>query len=64
MENYIMVLIKVVNEDCDQRKLFYLVPSVRYCGLVTRLKVSWPCKYLSMNHHYKKTMFFSLMKFN
>jgi hypothetical protein len=44
-----MVLIKVVNEECEQWKLFCLVPSARYCGLVIGIEVFWPCKCLSMN---------------
>jgi len=49
MENCLVVLIEVINEDCEHRKLFCLVPSVRYYGLVVGIKVFWPCKYLSMN---------------
>jgi hypothetical protein len=30
-KNCIVVLIEAVNEDCEQQKLFYRVPSVRYC---------------------------------
>jgi hypothetical protein len=40
---------EVVNEDCEQWKLFCLVPSVRYCGLAVGIKVFWPYKYLPMN---------------
>jgi hypothetical protein len=45
--NCIVVLIEI--ENCEHRKLFYLIPSVRYYGLVVGIKVCWPCKYLSMN---------------
>jgi hypothetical protein len=44
MENCIMVLIKFVNEECEQWKLFCLVPSARYCGSAVGIEVFWFCK--------------------
>jgi hypothetical protein len=32
VENCIVVLIEAMNEDCEQRKLFYPIPSARYNG--------------------------------
>jgi hypothetical protein len=49
MENCIIVLIEIVNENCEQRKLLYPIPSARYFGSIIRMEVFWPCKYLSMN---------------
>jgi hypothetical protein len=49
VENYIVVSIEDVNEDCEHCKLFCLIPSVRYYELVVGIKVFWPYKYLSMN---------------
>jgi len=49
MENYIVVLIEVVNEDSEQWKLFCLVPSVTYCRSTVGIEAFWPCKYMSMN---------------
>jgi hypothetical protein len=56
MENCIVVLIEVMNEDCEQWKLFCLVPSVRYYGSTIGVEVFWPCKYLSMNDEEVMTM--------
>jgi hypothetical protein len=55
MENYIVVLIKAVNEAYEQRKLFCPIPSVRYCGSMVGMEIFWPCKYLSMNDEMVKT---------
>jgi hypothetical protein len=41
-----VVLIEAMNEDCEQRKLFYPIPSARYNGWSVGIKVFWPCKYL------------------
>jgi hypothetical protein len=49
VENCIVVLIEVVNEDCEQQKLFCLVPNVRYYGSTMGIEVFWPCKCLLMN---------------
>jgi hypothetical protein len=49
MENCIVVIIEVVNEDCEQWKLFCPIPSVRYYKLEVEIEVFWPYKYLSMN---------------
>jgi hypothetical protein len=49
VENYIVVLIEVVNEDCEQWKLFCAIPSARYYRSIVGIEVFWTCKYLSMN---------------
>jgi len=49
MDNCIMVLIEVMNEDYEQHKLFFLVPSVRSCRSTVGIMVFWPRKYLLMN---------------
>ncbi len=56
MDNCIMVLIEVMNEDCEQQKLFCLVPSVRYCKSIVGIMVFWPRKYLLMNDEEVVTM--------
>jgi hypothetical protein len=56
VENYIVVLIKVVNEDYEQHKLFCPIPNVRYCGSMVGMEVFWPNKYFSMNDEMVKTM--------
>jgi hypothetical protein len=56
VENYIVVLIKVVNEDYEQHKLFCPIPNVRYCGSMVGMEVFGPNKYLSMNDEMVKTM--------
>jgi len=38
-KNCIMVLIEAVNEDYEQHKLFYLVPSTKYYELTVGIKV-------------------------
>jgi hypothetical protein len=44
-----MVLIEVVNEDCEQWKLLCPIPSVKYYESIVGIDVFWPYKYLSMN---------------
>ncbi len=44
-----MVIIETINDNCEQWKLFYPVPNVKYCRLAMGLKVFWPCKYVLMN---------------
>ncbi len=50
VENYMVVLIEIMNEDYEQWKLFCLVPSVRYYGSIMGIEVFWPYEYLSMNN--------------
>ncbi len=56
VENCIVVLIEIVHEDCEQWKLFYIVPIVRYYGSMIEMEVFWPCKDLSMNDEVVDTM--------
>ncbi len=49
VENFIMVLIEIVNEDCEQWKLLYPILSVRYFRSIIGMEVFWPCKNLLMN---------------
>jgi len=49
VENCIVVLIEVVNEDCEQWKLLCPIPSVKYYESIVGIDVFWPYKYLSMN---------------
>ncbi len=49
VDNCIMVIIEAMNEDCEQQKLFYPIPNVKYCISTMGLKVFWPCKYVLMN---------------
>jgi hypothetical protein len=51
-----MVIIEAMNEDCEQQKLFYPIPNVKYCRSVMGLKVFWPCKYVLMNDEEVATM--------
>jgi hypothetical protein len=55
VENYIMVLMESMNEDCEQRKLFCPIPSVRYYTSAVGIEDFWPCKYLSMNDELVET---------
>jgi len=56
VDSCIMVLIGIVHEDCEQWKLFYIVPTARYCGSTIVMEVFWPCKDLSMNDEVVDTM--------
>jgi hypothetical protein len=56
VENYIVVLIKAMNEDYEQQKLFCPIPSVRCCRSMVGMEVFWPYKYLSMNDEMVKTV--------
>ncbi len=49
LEKCIVVLIEVVNDDCEQWKLLCPIPNVKYCRSTVGIEVFWPCKYLSMN---------------
>jgi len=49
VENRIMVLTEVVNEDCEQWKLWCPIPNVKYYESIVGIDVFWPYKYLSMN---------------
>ncbi len=51
-----MVLIEIVHEDCEQWKLFYIVPIARYCMSMIGMEVFWPCKDLSMKDEVVDTM--------
>ncbi len=51
-----MVLIKAMNEDYEQQKLFCPIPSVRCCRSMVGMEVFWPYKYLSMNDEMVKTV--------
>ncbi len=49
VDNCIIVLIEIVNENCEQWKLLYPIPSARYFRSIIGMEVFWPCKYLLMN---------------
>ncbi len=49
VHNCIVVLIEVVNCECEKWKLFYLVPSAKYCGLVVGIEFFSPYKYLLLD---------------
>jgi hypothetical protein len=51
-----MVIIEDMNEDCEQQKLFYRIPNVKYYKSTMGLKVFWPCKYVLMNDEKVATM--------
>jgi hypothetical protein len=44
VENYIVVLIKTMNENYEQQKLFCLIPSVKYCKSMVGMEVFWSYK--------------------
>ncbi len=44
MDNCIVVLIEIVHEDYEQRKLFYPILIAKYYESTIGMEVFWPCK--------------------